>query len=122
MVYEPGTLLRFSWHGDTFGICKVIRITDTLPEPIVSITTYSNFFDRIPEAIEPAALRPMVTHMPMLLSSLAECMPVGKTDIRQRELAAYQRWLKAYQAGRSGYFSRPVSESVSQVLEAMLDD
>ena len=121
MNYEPGMLLSFKWESEVFGICKVIKLTETKKDPIISISTFSNYFDTFPENINLDQLKPMIVHMPMVPSSLTGCTPVGKAEIRPRELEAYERWLDAWQAGRAGILNKSISESVSQILEAMAE-
>ncbi len=121
MNYEPGMLLSFKWEDDSFGICKVIKLTETKKDPIISICTYSNYLNPIPESIDQVELKPMIVHMPMLESRLSDCVAVGKADIRPRETEAYETWYEAWKIGRAGILTKSISESVSQILEAMAE-
>lgn len=119
--YEPGTLLAFKWDADSYGVCKVLKITETRKEPIINIVTYSNSFSALPENIDAGQLKPMVVHMPMLMPAmeLSDCTPVGKADVQPEELRGYENWLAAWQERRSGFFTRSIADAVDEILEHM---
>ncbi len=121
MNYEPGMLLAFKWDPDSFGICKVLKITETKKEPIINIITYSNWFETLPENINPEQLKPLVIHMPMLLSAMEQsgCTPVGSAEVKPEELRGYENWLSAWQERRSGFFDKSIAESIDHILESM---
>ncbi len=121
MNYEPGMLLAFKWDTDTYGICKVLKITETKKEPIVNIITYSNWFQTLPETIDPDEIKPLVIHMPMILSAMEKsgCKPIGTAEVKPEELQGYENWVRAWNERRSGFFERSIAESVDQILESM---
>lgn len=121
MNYEPGMLVAFKWNSNSYGVCKVLKITETRKDPIISVVTYSNWFDALPENVGPETLKPMVVHMPMLLPAmeLSECTLIGNAEVTPEELSGYENWLAAWQDRRAGFFDRSISDSVDQVMEAM---
>jgi len=121
MQYEPGTLLAFKWDEKNFGVCKVIAATETNKEPIISIIAYSNWFETIPGPSEPEQLKPLVLHMPMIMSAMQAtgCMPIGSAEVKPEELKGYEHWLGAWKDRRAGFFEIPVPHAVDHIVEAM---
>lgn len=123
MNYEPGMLLSFKWDSDSFGICKVIKVTETRRQPIISVVTYSNTFKEIPENLDLNQLKPMVLHMPILSPGLemSECKPIGSAEITPNETSAYENWAAAWQDRRAGFFEKSIDDSVNHIMEAMAE-
>lgn len=123
MNYESGMLLAFKWNADTFGVCKVLKVTETRKDPIISIITYSNWFETMPENVDTAALKSMVVHMPMLLPAMemSECTPIGTADVTPEELDGYENWVRAWEDRRAGFFDRSISDAVDHIMEAMAE-
>ena len=121
MNYEPGMLVAFKWNSNSYGICKVLKITETRKEPIISVVTYSNWFDDIPENIEMDKLKPLVVHMPMLLPAMAmsECNVIGNAEVTSEEMSGCEAWLAAWKERQAGFFDRSIPDSVDQIMEAM---
>jgi len=121
MNYEKGMVLAFRWESDNYGICKVINVTATKKEPIVSIVTYSDSFESVPENPDLTALKPLVIHMPMLHPAMeaSECTQIGSAEVGEQETAAYETWLNAWQERRSGFFTATIPDAVNQIIEAM---
>ncbi|MDT3702281.1 MAG: hypothetical protein ROZ36_04435 [Thermincola sp.] len=121
MNFEPGMLIAFRWSQTTYGVCKVLQITETRKEPIINVVTYSNTLEQIPENIDVSALKTLVVHMPMLLPAMlmSECTHIGTAPVTPEELRGYENWLAAWQERQAGYFDRPIPDSVDQIMEAM---
>ncbi|MHB9095878.1 MAG: hypothetical protein ACYC21_14525 [Eubacteriales bacterium] len=121
MNYEPGMLLAFRWDSNTYGVCKVLKITETRKDPIINIVTYANWFENIPEDLDFEQLKPLVVHMPMILSGLtmSDCTPIGKVEVKPEELEGYENWNAAWKDRRAGFFERSISDAVDHVMEAM---
>lgn len=119
--YEPGSLLAFKWDNDSYGVCKVLQITETRKEPIINIVTYSNWFEGLPENVDTAQLKTLVVHMPMLLPALeiSGCTLVGADEVKPQELDGYENWLGAWQDRRAGFFTRSIPDSIDEIMEQM---
>lgn len=121
MQYAPGTLLSFKWDDGNLGVCKVITTTETAEEPIINITTFSNCFEAIPEAIATTELKPLVLHMPMTLTSIqaSDCSVIGFAEVTPEEYKGFEKWLAAWQNKRAGVFEIPIVSAINHIIEAM---
>ncbi len=121
MDFKPGMLLAFNWDNDSYGVCKVTGVTETNKEPIIGVVTYSNYYDTVPEEIDPAELKPMVLHMPMYLPAMkaSVCKEIGTADVTENEARGFNDWLKAWKDRRTGFFERSIPDSVDFILEQM---
>ena len=121
MDFKPGMLLAFNMESDTYGVCKVTGITETSKEPIISVVTYANSFDSVPEEVNPAELKPLVIHMPMYLPALkaSNCKEIGMAEITGDEARGFDNWLLAWKDRRAGFFERSIPDSIDYILEQM---
>lgn len=121
MEFEPGMLLAFRWDQDSYGVCKVLKVTETRKDPIISIVTYSNSFDSVPEQVDAEQLKPLVIHMPVIRSGImrSDLKPVGTAEVKPEELGGYEHWLAAWKERRAGFFEGSIADSVDIIIEAM---
>lgn len=121
MNYEPGMLLAFRWDENTFGVCKVIKVTETRKEPIISAIVYTNWFESVPENLDTDQLKPMVIHMPLLQSAMERsgCVQVGQAEVIPDELRGFDNWFAAWQQRQAGFFDKSIADSVDIIMESM---